>query len=55
MGFFSNISTGLRALFGRTRVEREMDEELTGFLTASAEANQRSGMSPEAAARAARI
>jgi len=55
MGIFRNISTGLRALFGRTRVEREMDEELRGFIDASAGAKQRAGVSPEEAARAARI
>jgi len=55
MEIFKNISAGLRALFGRTRVEREMDEELRGFMDASSEAKQRAGMAPEAAARAARI
>jgi predicted permease len=38
---------------GRKKVEREMDEELRGFLDASAEAKRRAGMSPEQAARAA--
>jgi len=54
MGLFRNISAGLGALFGRTRVEREMDEELRGFLDASAEEKRRAGMTPDEAARAAR-
>jgi hypothetical protein len=55
MGLFGNISAGLRALMGRTRVEGEMDEELRGFLDASAEDKRRAGMTPEQAARAARV
>lgn len=55
MGLFGNIAAGLRALLRRTRVEREMDEELRGFLDASAEDKRRAGMMPEEAARAARV
>ncbi|HEY1902441.1 MAG TPA: ABC transporter permease [Terracidiphilus sp.] len=55
MGFLANIASGLRAVTGRTRVERELDEELRGFLDASAEQKRRAGMSPEQAARAARV
>jgi hypothetical protein len=55
MGLFGNISAGLRALVGRSRVEGEMDEELRGFLEASAEDKRRAGMAPEQAARAARV
>jgi len=55
MGLFANIAMGLRALTGRTRVEREMDEELHSFLDASAEEKRRAGMTPEQAARAARV
>jgi hypothetical protein len=55
MGFFGNISAGLRALTVRTRVEGEMDEELRGFLDASTADKKRAGMSPEQAARAARV
>lgn len=55
MGIFRKISTGLGALFGRTRVERDMDEELRGFIDASTEAKERAGVPPEEAARAARI
>jgi predicted permease len=55
MGLFGNISAGLRALMGRTRVEGEMDEELRGFVDASAEDKRRAGLSPEQATRAARV
>jgi len=40
---------------GREKVDRELDEELCGFLDASAEAKRRAGMTPDEAARAARI
>jgi hypothetical protein len=55
MGWFRNIAAGLRALMGRRRVEREMDEELSGFLEASAEDKRRAGFTPEEAVRAARV
>jgi predicted permease len=55
MQWLNNLTAGLRALFRPARTEREMDEELRGFLDASAEAKARSGMAPEAAARAARV
>jgi predicted permease len=55
MGWLGNISAGLRALMGRTRLEGEMDEELRGFMDASAEDKKRAGMTPEQAARAARM
>ena len=54
MGLIGNIAAGLRALAGRTSVEREMDEELRGFLESSAEQKVRAGMTPEQAVRAAR-
>lgn len=46
---------GLRALFQKTQVECEMDEELHGFLDAAVEDKMRSGMSREEALRAARV
>src|ERR1700686_4644928 len=55
MGWLGNLFTGLRALMGRTRVEREMDEELSSFLHASAEDKRRAGLTPEQAANAARV
>ena len=44
MRFFANVAAGLRALTGRARVEREMDEELKGFLAESAEQKRHAGM-----------
>ena len=55
MGFFANVAAGFRALTGRERVEREMDEELTSFLDASTRDKQRAGMASDEASRAARI
>jgi len=55
MGIFANLSAGLRSLLGSRRVEHEMDEELRGFLESSAEQKMRAGMTPEQAARAARV
>ncbi|MGA2538696.1 MAG: ABC transporter permease, partial [Terracidiphilus sp.] len=55
MGFFREITAGLRAVLGRTRVEQDLDEELSGFLHASSEQKQRAGMAPDDAARAARV
>ena len=55
MGWMESLSAGVSALMGRNRVEREMDEELSGFMQASAEQKQRAGMTSEQAVRAARI
>jgi predicted permease len=55
MGLFESISIGLRSLLERTRVEGEMDEELRGFMDASAEEKRRAGMTAEEAVRAARV
>ena len=55
MGLLGNLASGLRALTGRARVEREMDEELRGFIDASTEAKRRAGLTAEQASRAARI
>ena len=55
MRWIRNLSAGLHGLLGRERVEREMDEELRGFLEASADDKRRSGMTPAEAARAARV
>jgi len=50
-----SIVEGLRALFRKERVEREMDEELRGYLDADVKEKMRSGMSYEQALRAARV
>ena len=55
MNLFLNVFRGLRSLFQKRRVDRELDEELAAYAEASAADKQRAGMSPEAAARAARI
>jgi len=55
MAWLRNLTRGFSALFSPERVEHEMDEELRGFLEASAEAKRRAGMTAEDAARAARV
>jgi len=55
MGWFGNLIAGVRNLFGAHRAEREMDEELRGFLEASADDKRRAGMSSDQAARVARV
>jgi hypothetical protein len=55
MGLLSNIARGIRSLFHRDRIEREMDDELRGFVEASTADKLRRGMSAEQAARAARV
>jgi len=54
MSLWSNLSGGLRTLFGR-RAEREMDDELRGYLEASAADKIRAGMNPDEAWHAARV
>ena len=55
MALFNRVIGGFRALFRRTRVEQELDEELREYLEAVAEEKVRAGMSREAALRAARV
>ncbi len=50
-----SVVAGLRALFRKRQVEREMDEELREYLDAAAKDKMRSGMSREEATRAARV
>ena len=54
MWLWSNLAGGLRALFGKRQSEREMEEELRGYLEAAVEQRMRSGMSAEEARRVAR-
>jgi predicted permease len=54
MGLFANFIQGVRSMLRRDAVESEMDEELKGFMEASAADKQRSGMPSEQAIRAAR-
>ena len=55
MNWFTNLIIGLRSFFAKEHVERELDEELEGYLEASAAHKQNIGMSPEAAQRAALV
>jgi putative ABC transport system permease protein len=55
MSILRNLASGLRALFRKKQVEREMDEELRGYLDAAAKDKMRSGMGYEQALRAARV
>jgi putative ABC transport system permease protein len=55
MSLLSNLTGGFRALFGRRRTEDEMDEELRAYLDEAVKAKLRTGMSPEAALRLARV
>ncbi len=55
MSLLKNLAGGLRGLFRKEQVEREMDEELREYLDAAVKEKMRRGMSREAAVRAARI
>src|ERR1700681_4286114 len=55
MSLLRNLSDGLRSLFQRERVERELDEELHGFLEMAAEEKMKEGMSRKDALRAVRL
>jgi predicted permease len=50
-----NITSGLRSLFRKERFERELDEELRGFLDMAAEEKMKHGMSRKDALRAVRL
>jgi len=55
MSFLRNLAGGLWGLFRKEQVEREMDEELGGYLDTAVNEKMRRGMSREEAMRAARI
>src|SRR5882762_11248666 len=55
MSFLKNLVGGLRGLFRKEQVEREMDEELGGYLDTAVNEKMHRGMSREEAMRAARI
>jgi predicted permease len=54
MNWFTNFARGIASLFRRQRVERELDEELQGYLEASAAHKRVNGMTEEQARRAAK-
>ncbi len=55
MHWLANLTKGIKSLFQKSRSERELDEELEGFVTASVEHKLRSGMAEKAARRAALV
>jgi predicted permease len=55
MNPLSNLKSGIQSLLRKKRVDRELDEELEGYLEASAADKQHSGMNPKAARRLAKI
>ncbi|WP_263355782.1 ABC transporter permease [Acidicapsa ligni] len=55
MNVLQNLITGLKSLIQKPRIDSELDEELDSYMAASAAHKQHSGMSPEAATRAAKI
>ncbi|HEY2858356.1 MAG TPA: ABC transporter permease [Terracidiphilus sp.] len=55
MNWLGSLVKGIGSLFHRQGVERELDEELEGYLEASAAHKQRDGMSEGDARRAARV
>ena len=54
MALLNRLAGGIRALFGKTRLERELDAELQQYLNASVEQKMASGMSRDTAMRTAR-
>jgi predicted permease len=55
MSMLRYISSGLRSLFRKERVSRELDEELRGFLDMAAQEKMKQGMSRKEALRAVRL
>ena len=55
MSLLQTIADGLRSLFRKERVERELDEELNGFLEMAAEEKMKEGIPRKQALRAVRL
>jgi putative ABC transport system permease protein len=55
MSLLRNLLSGLRSLFRKERVKKELDEELNGFLEMAAEEKIKQGMSRKDALRAVRL
>jgi len=55
MNPLTNLITGLKSLFTKHRVDRELNEELQSYLEASAADKRNSGIAPKAARRLAKI
>lgn len=55
MSLLRNAASGLRSLFRKELIKRELDEELRGYLDMAAEEKVRRGMNREEALRAVRL
>src|SRR5437879_5346569 len=55
MSVLRTIATGLRSLFRKEQVSRELDEELSAFLEMAAEEKIKQGLSRKDALRAVRV
>src|SRR5258706_686890 len=55
MSFLRNITSGLRSLFGKEQVDRDLDEELRAYQEMAAEAKMRDGITRQEALRAVRL
>ena len=55
MSLLRTITSGLRTLFRKEEVERDLDDEVTQYVEAATQAHMRAGLSRQAAERAARI
>src|SRR6266404_9309870 len=55
MSLLRNLSDGLRFLFRKEQVSRELDEELNGFLEMAVDEKVKQGMSRKEALRAVRL
>ena len=55
MSLLRNIATGLRSLFRKEQVDRELDEELRAYQEMAAEEKMKQGMSRKDALRAVRL
>jgi len=55
MSLFRNFATGLRSLFRKNQVDRELDEELRAYQEMATEEKMKQGMSRKEALRAVRL
>src|SRR5215470_14147249 len=51
MSFLRNLSIGIRSVFRRERLDRELNDELSSFLEMAAEGKTKQGLTPEQARR----
>ena len=55
MSIWRNITSGLRSLFRKEKVDQDLNEELGAYLEMAAEEKMKDGMSHKNASRAVRI